>query len=579
MKKRGVEIYRRLFGYAWPYRFRIALAMTASLGIAASDAILAKQVQPFMDDVIVAGDWGLARLVPLFIVGIFTFKGFSRYLQEYFIQTSGQLVMQDLRNDLYSHSVSLSMRFFSRTQAGTLMSRVLNDVGVMQAAVADVLVILLRESLTAIALTGVAFYSDWQLAAMAFIVIPASILPVVAIGRKIKSYSRRGQGAIGAVTTRLEQTFSGIKVIKGFGTESREREKFKQQNWEYYRFIRKIYKYSAASSPLLEIITSLGLAAVLWFGLSRIEAGTMTQGELFSVIAAIMLMYTPIKRLTRVYNQMQQALGAAERVFEVLETPIDVQDQSGARQLERVRGQVVFDRVYFAYEDIPVVDNVSFVAEPGEVVALVGPSGAGKSTAVGLVARFYDVTGGAVKIDGHDVRDVTLDSLRANLALVDQETFLFHETIADNIRYGRPQANDAEVVEAARLAYADEFISQLPEGYQTLIGDRGVRLSGGQRQRLCIARALLRNAPILILDEATSALDTESEAMVQKALTNLMQGRTTLVIAHRLSTIMHADKIVVLEDGRMVAMGSHQKLLEQDGLYRKLYNMQFQEKP
>lgn len=579
MKKRGVEIYRRLFGYAWPYRFRIALAMTASLGIAASDAILAKQVQPFMDDVIVAGDWGLARLVPLFIVGIFTFKGFSRYLQEYFIQTSGQLVMQDLRNDLYSHSVSLSMRFFSRTQAGTLMSRVLNDVGVMQAAVADVLVILLRESLTAIALTGVAFYSDWQLAAMAFIVIPASILPVVAIGRKIKSYSRRGQGAIGAVTTRLEQTFSGIKVIKGFGTESREREKFKQQNWEYYRFIRKIYKYSAASSPLLEIITSLGLAAVLWFGLSRIEAGTMTQGELFSVIAAIMLMYTPIKRLTRVYNQMQQALGAAERVFEVLETPIDVQDQSGARQLERVRGQVVFDRVCFAYEDIPVVDNVSFVAEPGEVVALVGPSGAGKSTAVGLVARFYDVTGGAVKIDGHDVRDVTLDSLRANLALVDQETFLFHETIADNIRYGRPQANDAEVVEAARLAYADEFISQLPEGYQTLIGDRGVRLSGGQRQRLCIARALLRNAPILILDEATSALDTESEAMVQKALTNLMQGRTTLVIAHRLSTIMHADKIVVLEDGRMVAMGSHQKLLEQDGLYRKLYNMQFQEKP
>lgn len=578
MSKSGVDIYRRLFGYAWPYRWRIALAMVASLGIAASDAILAKQVQPFMDNVIVAGDWALARLVPLFIVGIFTFKGLSRYLQEYFIQTSGQLVMQDLRNDLYGHSVSLSMRFFSRTQAGTLMSRVLNDVGIMQAAVADVLVILLRESITTIALTGVAFYSDWQLAAMAFVVIPVSILPVAAIGRKIKANSRRGQGAIGAVTTRLEQTFSGIKVIKGFGTEVREKEKFKEQNWDYYRFIRKIYKYSAASSPLLEIITSLGLAAVLWFGLSRIEAGTMTQGELFSVIAAIMLMYTPIKRLTRVYNQMQQALGAAERVFEVLETPIDVQDRSGAQQLQRVRGQVIFDRVCFAYDDITVVDNLSFVAEPGEVVALVGPSGAGKSTAVGLVARFYDVTGGSVKIDGHDVRDVSLDSLRANLALVDQETFLFHETIADNIRYGRPQATDAEVVEAARLAYADEFISQLPEGYQTVIGDRGVRLSGGQRQRLCIARALLRNAPILILDEATSALDTESEAMVQKALTNLMHGRTTLVIAHRLSTIMHADKIIVLEDGRMVAIGSHQQLLEQDGLYRKLYDMQFQEK-
>lgn len=578
MSKSGVDIYRRLFGYAWPYRWRIALAMVASLGIAASDAILAKQVQPFMDNVIVAGDWALARLVPLFIVGIFTFKGLSRYLQEYFIQTSGQLVMQDLRNDLYSHSVSLSMRFFSRTQAGTLMSRVLNDVGIMQAAVADVLVILLRESITTIALTGVAFYSDWQLAAMAFVVIPVSILPVVAIGRKIKANSRRGQGAIGAVTTRLEQTFSGIKVIKGFGTEVREREKFKRENWDYYRFIRKIYKYSAASSPLLEIITSLGLAAVLWFGLSRIEAGTMTQGELFSVIAAIMLMYTPIKRLTRVYNQMQQALGAAERVFEVLETPIDVQDKADAHILGRMRGQVEFEHVSFAYDDIPVVNDLSFIAQPGEVVAFVGPSGAGKSTVVGLVARFYDVTGGSVKIDGHDVRDVSLDSLRANLALVDQETFLFHETIADNIRYGCAQATDAEVEEAARQAYADEFISQLPEGYQTVIGDRGVRLSGGQRQRLCIARALLRNAPILILDEATSALDTESEAMVQKALTNLMQGRTTLVIAHRLSTIMHADKIVVLEDGRMVASGSHQQLLEQDGLYRKLYDMQFQEK-
>lgn len=578
MSQKGVVLYRRLAGYAWPYRWRIALSMVASLGIAASDALLAKQVQPFMDEVIVAGDWALARLVPLFIVGIFAFKGLSRYLQEYFIMTSGQLVMQDLRNDLFGHSVSLSMRYFSRTQAGNLMSRVLNDVGVMQGAVADVLVTVLRESITLVALTGVAFYSDWQLAAVAFVVIPLSVLPVAAIGRKIKAHSKRGQGAIGAVTTRLEQTFSGIKVIKGFGTEEREQRNFRAANQGYYRFMRKIYKYSASASPLLEIITSLGMASVLWFGLNRIEAGTMTQGELFSVIAAIMLMYTPVKRLTRVNNLIQQALGAAERVFEVLETPRDVQDRPGARALGRVRGQVAFDRVSFAYEDAPVVRCLSFVAEPGEVVALVGPSGAGKSTVAGLVARFYDVTEGAVRIDGQDVRDITLDSLRANLALVDQETFLFHETIADNIRYGRPEASDAEVEEAARKAYADEFIRQMPEGYQTVIGDRGVRLSGGQRQRLCIARAILRNAPILILDEATSALDTESEAMVQKALTNLMQGRTTLVIAHRLSTIMHADKIIVLEDGKMVAMGTHQQLLDQGGLYRKLYDMQFQER-
>lgn len=575
MRERGVEVYRRLLGYAWPYRWRILLSMVASLGVAGSDAAMVKLVQPFIDRLVVAGDWGTARLVPLFVVGLATFKGLSRYIQEYFIKTSGQLVMQDIRNQLYGHTVSLSMRFFSRNSSGTLMSRILNDVGVMQAAVAEVLVGALREGMTLIALTGIAFYTDWKLAALAFIVIPVVAGPVSVIGRKIKRYSRSGQAAIGQLTTVLEQTFSGIKVIKAFGMEDREKEKFRGENRSYFNFLRKVFKYDAGSSPAIEIISSFGVAAVLWYGLSRVKAGSMTQGELFSVITAVLFIYTPMKRLTRINNVIQQAIGAAERVFEVLGEKLEIEDRPGALNLGRARGKVDFRRVSFAYEQAPVIEDIDITALPGEVVALVGPSGAGKSTIAGLLNRFYDVSAGAICVDDVDIREVTLHSLRQNLALVDQETFLFNDTIRNNIRFGCPQAADADVEEAARQAFADEFIRLLPEGYETEIGDRGARLSGGQRQRLCIARALLRDAPILILDEATSALDTESEAKVQQALDNLMKNRTTFVIAHRLSTILHADKIVVMEQGRVCESGQHQELLDHDGLYRKLYDMQF----
>lgn len=575
MRERGGEVYRRLLGYAWPYRWRILLSMVASLGVAGSDAAMVKLVQPFIDRLVVAGDWGTARLVPLFVVGIATFKGVSRYVQEYFIKTSGQLVMQDIRNQLYGHTVSLSMRFFSRNSSGTLMSRILNDVGVMQAAVAEVLVGALREGMTLIALTGIAFYTDWKLAALAFIVIPIVAGPVSVIGRKIKRYSRSGQAAIGQLTTVLEQTFSGIKVIKAFGMEDREKEKFRRENRSYFNFLRKVFKYDAGSSPAIEIISSLGVAAVLWYGLSRVKAGSMTQGELFSVITAVLFIYTPMKRLTRINNVIQQAIGAAERVFEVLGEKPEIEDRPGAINLGRARGKVDFRRVSFAYEQAPVIEDIDITALPGEVVALVGPSGAGKSTIAGLLNRFYDVSAGAICVDDVDIREVTLHSLRQNLALVDQETFLFNDTIRNNIRFGCPQAADADVEEAARQAFADEFIQLLPDGYETEIGDRGARLSGGQRQRLCIARAILRDAPILILDEATSALDTESEAKVQKALDNLMKNRTTFVIAHRLSTILHADKIVVMEQGRVCESGQHQDLLDHDGLYRKLYDMQF----
>lgn len=575
--QQSATLYRRLFAYAWPYRGRIALSIIASLGVAGSDAAIAKMVQPFVDRLIVAGDRQMVALVPFLVLGFALFKGLSRYVQEYFIKTTGQLVIQRVRNDLYCHTVDLPMRFFSRTSTGTLMSRILNDVGLMQGAVSDVLVTIMREGITLVALTGVAFYTDWKMAAIAFVVIPVAGAPAYFIGRRIKGYSRSGQVAMGMLTTSLEQTFSGVKVIKAFGTEEREKQRFLAVNKSFYSFIRKVIKYDAGSSPMIELLSACGVAGVLWFGLDRVMSGEMTQGELFSVLAAILLMYTPLKRLIRTNNMIQQAMGAAERVFEVLEEKSDIIDLPEARSLERPQGAVCFESVDFAYDQELVLCDFSVAAAAGEVVALVGPSGAGKSTIAGLLCRFYDPSAGRILIDGFDLREITQESLHRNIALVDQETFLFNESIRDNIRYGCATATDAEVEEAARLAYADDFVRQLPDGYETSIGNRGLRLSGGQRQRICIARAILRDAPILILDEATSALDTESEAMVQQALTNLMRNRTTFVIAHRLSTIMNADRIVVLEAGRMVESGTHQQLLEGGGLYRRLYDIQFRD--
>jgi len=542
---------------------------------AGPDIVMAKLVKPFVDNILVGGNWSLVNLVPVFIVGLAVIKGVGRYVQEYCIKTAGQLVVQDIRNDLYSHSLSLSMGYYSRSSTGNVMSRILNDVGALQRSAADVLVDGVRESVLLIGLVVVAFQADWKLASIAFMVLPLAVLPASVLGRRIKENTRRGQQSIGNLTRLLQEALSGIKVIKAFGTEKHEDSRFAEENLRFYHFLRKVLKYDSAAAPVIEILASLGIGAVLWYGLHRVQAGGMTQGDLTSILAAIMMMYAPVKRLTKVSNTIQRSMGAAERVFELMDEEPEITDAAAAVELQHVQGIIDFDQVDFGYEDEPVLHGFSLKINPGEVVALVGPSGGGKSTIIGLLNRFYDPQQGRILIDGRDLKSLTLDSLKQNIALVDQETFLFNDSIRNNIRYGRPDATEADVEEAARQAYADEFIRDLPGGYENTIGDRGARLSGGQRQRICIARAILRDAPILLLDEATSALDTESEAMVQKALGNLMKNRTTIVVAHRLSTIMHADKIVVLENGKIQEMGRHVDLLKGDGLYRKLYEMQF----
>ncbi|MCD6527984.1 MAG: ATP-binding cassette domain-containing protein [Desulfuromonas sp.] len=570
-------VYKRLLRYSKPYTRRIVFAMIASLGVAGTDVAIAKLVQPLVDHVLAERSMSLVNLAAMVVVGLAAVKGASRYVQEYFMKTAGQLVVQDLRNDLFCHSIDLSMGFYSRTPAGSVVSSILNDVGMLQKSAADELVAMVREGLTLIGMVFLLFYNDWRLAIVAFVVLPVAVVPASHIGRRIKKYVRKSLANMGILTSILQESFSGIKVIKAFGTERAEKDKFGDENWNFYLRMKKVIRYDAATAPIIELLASFGAAGVLWYGLQRVMSGAITQGELLSFIAAMGMMYGPMKRLIKTNNVIQKAVGAAERVFDLLDTPVDVTDTLDAIELPRSRGHVSFEHVDFGYDDELVLKDFTVDVLPGRMVALVGASGAGKSTLIGLLARFYDPQQGVIRIDGQDIAHVTQDSLKQQIALVDQETFLFHDTLSNNIRYSNLQASDEEVENAARMAYADEFIREMPQGYETVIGDRGVRLSGGQRQRICIARAILRDAPILLLDEATSALDTESETVVQRALANLMQERTTFVIAHRLSTIMHADEILVMEHGKLVERGSHAQLLAVDGTYRRLHDLQFKD--
>ncbi len=568
-------LFRRLLEFSKPYWWRIAISLVATLGVAGLNGTIAFLIKPVLEKMFVQKDLQIFLLLPLGVIGIYLVKGVCRFTADYFIATAGQLAIQDIREGFYRKNMTLSMRFFNNNPTGALMARVLSDVSVMQEGVANIVTGLLRDGFSVIGLLGVIFYRNWQLALVSFVVIPLTVFPARKIGSRIKRLSSQSLGMIGDISRILQETFSGIKVVKAFGLEDREVERFVNCNKEFYRITRKTIKYGALSSPIMEVISSLGIASVIWFGGSMVLKGKMNSAEIISFMAAMVMLYNPIKGLIGTYNAIQRSFGAAERVFEILDEEPEIKDGPDSMEMGRAQGILDLDRVSFCYNEEMVLKDVSLSVRKGEVVAFVGPSGGGKTTLVSLIPRFYDVSSGSVSIDGIDIRKLTLKSLMGQIALVDQETFLFNDTIANNIRYGKPGATLEDVYAAARAAFAHDFITEMPTGYETCIGDRGVRLSGGQRQRICIARALLKDAPILILDEATSALDTESEQMVQKALQNLMANRTTLVIAHRLSTIFHADKIVVLDRGEIIQSGTHTELLKQGGLYKKLYEMQF----
>jgi subfamily B ATP-binding cassette protein MsbA len=500
-------------------------------------------------------------------------KGLAYFGQAYLMGTTSQRIVADLRIALFDHLLRLSPSFYARRHSGDLLSRVGNDVQAVEAAVSTAIASYLRDGLTVVVMLVNCFVIDWKLSLVTFVAIPVTILPVVRIARRLKKVTVQSQSTLGKISELVQETLSGIRVVQAYGMESWESARFREENEHWLRYMRRSVSVRAFSSPLMEVMAAVGLGIAIWWVGGSIVSGALPAGKFFSFVTAIMLLYTPVKALGRVGQVAMQGAAAGERIFEILDARTDVPD-SGTLELGPFREAVRYENVSFAYDDRPVLRDVSIRVGKGEVVALVGSSGGGKTTLANLLPRFWDVTAGRITIDGVDVREATLASLRSRLALVTQETVLFNTSVRSNIAYGRPDIPLSDVERAARMAHADDFIRALPQGYDTVVGERGVTLSGGQRQRIAIARAFLKDAPILLLDEATSALDAESEREVQRALERLMgigEGgaggahRTTIVIAHRLSTIRNADRIVVLAQGRVVETGRHEELLERGG--------------
>jgi subfamily B ATP-binding cassette protein MsbA len=571
-----VKEFRRLLEYARPYRGRITTALAAMLLYGLGSAGLPLLVKPIFDDVLTATS-DVARVAGL-ILAAYLLKGVGGYVSAVLMADVGQRVVRDLRNRLFRHTLGQSAAFFARRTSGQLVSRITNDVNQLQSVVSETLADLIRESLAVVGYVAVLFYYDWNLALVCLTAAPLVVYPLARLGQRVRRMSRRGQEELEHVTHIATEGLAGHRIVKAFGAEERESARFSAATHLLYRTSMKITGAMASLPPLMEFLGGLAAVGALWYGADRIRNQQLTPGEFSAFLTAAFMMYQPIKKLSRVNASVQQAIAAAQRVFEILDTHSEVKDLPGAPALAPLRSRVEFVGVGFAYDDDPgrfILRDVTFTVRAGQIAAIVGLSGAGKTTLVNLIPRFYDVTEGAILVDGVDIRGVALGSLRQQTALVTQETVLFDDTIAANIAYGVPGAPRASIEAAARAAHADEFIRGLPGGYDTRIGERGQRLSGGQRQRLAIARALLKNSPLLVLDEATSALDAESELLVQDALANLMKDRTTFVIAHRLSTVRRADLIVALEHGRIAEIGTHDELVTRPaGVYAKLYALQ-----
>ena len=555
----------------------MAGAMVCMLFVSAATSGSAFLVKPVLDDVFFKKDLVMLKLIPLAIIGIFILKGVFDYGQAYLMSYVGQKIIADLREKIYNHIQSLSLSFFTRNPTGVLMSRILNDVNMIQGAVTDAVTGLLKDCFTLIGLVAVIFYRDWFLAIVALVVFPVAVYPIVKFGKKLRSYSTRSQSSMANITTILLESITGTRIVKAFNMEDHERQRFAKENRRLFGILIKSVRVRAISHPLMEFLGGLGIAFIVFYGGRSVIQGESTPGTFFSFLAALLMLYEPVKRLSGINNTVQQGLAAAVRIFEVLDTVPEIRDKPGAQGLTSVSQAIEYQDVSFRYEEDWVLKNINLHIKVGEMVAFVGASGGGKTTLVNLLPRFYDVTSGKVLIDGVDIRQLTTESLRSKIGIVTQTTILFNDTVRNNIAYGKIDQPFEEVVKAAQAAYAHGFIQNLPKGYETIIGEQGIKLSGGERQRISIARALLKNAPILILDEATSSLDSESEIEVQKALEYLMQGRTTLVIAHRLSTIRKADRIMVVINGTIVEEGTHEELLAKEGEYKKLYLLQFRD--
>ncbi len=569
-----LRLFQYLKPYLWPY---FTIAMVCMLGYSATMGGLPFIVERVFDDIFTRKDMTALSYLPFVIVGVFAFRGLMNFGQSYLTDYVGLRIITDVRNAIHRHLQSLPLSFFQRHPTGTLISRVTNDVSLIRSALTDSVASLMRDTTSLLVLIVVAFIKDWVLASIAFAVFPASVLPVLRLSKKIKRFTKRGQVSIGNLTTLLQENIQGNRIVKAFGMEAYEINRFSEENQRLFTQFVRASRSKAIVTPAMELLAAFAIGAVVWYGGSSVIGGGRTQGEFMAFMAAMFLLYQPFKHLSRTYSLIYQAMAGAERVFEVLDTDPEIKDNPGSREAPPFSKGIEFHNVNFSYDRNPVLKDINLKMNWGEVVAVVGVSGVGKSTLADLIPRFYDVGAGSITFDGVDIRELTLASLRSQIGIVTQQTFLFNDTVKNNIAYGDRSKDMDQIIAAASAAHAHEFVSAMPQGYDTVIGEMGLKLSGGQRQRVSIARALLKDGPILILDEATSALDAESERLVQEALERLMTRRTTLVIAHRLSTIRKAARIAVLAGGSIVEEGTHEELLARNTEYSKLYTMQLLE--
>lgn len=575
-KNDSFQLLKRCLGYFVPYKMYIIAAFGGLGVVAMATAGAAYLVQPALDEIFIKKDSAALMFVPMLLIGVFLAKGLGLFVQKFLMSYCGLKVLERLRYELFAKIICLPVDFFGDTRVGMLMSRIINDVNLISSSLPE-LIRIMQHTLTMTGLIGLTVYRDPKLAFWACLVFPLAIYPVIYFGKKLRKVGRNYQSKIADISSHLQESFNGLRVVKAFSAEDLEKERFSQTVGKLVKISIKGSIYNQMSSPMMELIGALGAGLVIWYGGREVIAGNRTPGEFFSFLAALVMLYDPFKSITQANNTIQQALAGAERVFEILDSK-DLHEETGGETVYVPPFvSMTFENVSFSYPGTkePALKDINLEIKAGERVAFVGQSGAGKTSLIHMIPRFHDCQEGVIRLNALPLKDYTLSSLRTGIGIVSQDPFLFNLSVRENIAYGQKVLDHAAVVQAAKAAYAHDFIMELPQNYDTVVGEKGVKLSGGQKQRLTIARAIMKDPSLLILDEATSALDTESERIVQQALENLMTNRTSLIIAHRLSTILTADKIVVMESGQIKSVGSHQQLLEQCGIYKRLYSLQF----